>query len=110
MLNEAEVKYKDLHFWAYKLTKQDIIDAGLINTSLVTLLDASVTDTLNITQTFLKGLGNAFNGSEFSIEVTAIGAVGDVVTGTTTGLTTTFTATGYADVEDKIVALLRSRG
>ena len=89
---------------------QDIIDAGLINTSLVTLLDASVTDTLNITQTFLKGLGNAFNGSEFSIEVTAIGAVGDVVTGTTTGLTTTFTATGYADVEDKIVALLRSRG
>ena len=88
---------------------QNIIDSGLINTSLVTLLGSNVGDELEISQTFLKGVGNIFNGSEFSLGVTAVGIVGDDVSGTTSGLTTNYSATGYADVENKVVALLRSR-
>ncbi len=81
---------------------------GSIDLSFLAL--ASTGDTATIADTFLK-VGSGFTGVGLTIYVTNTGvsAAGDI-TGSTTGTTTYFSGAGYSDVEDKIVALLRSRG
>ena len=60
---------------------------------------------------FIKKVGSNFEGSEFNLFVTETGTgLDNSTTGSTTGLTTEFSGASYADVENKIVALLRSRG
>ena len=57
-----------------------------------------------------KKTGSSFTGVSFSLYVKSIGTTGSFTTGTTTGLTSTYAGSAYADVENKLVTLLRSRG
>jgi len=64
----------------------------------------------DVTTVFTK-TGTVFNGAEiqdFYLTSTVSDANG--TTGCTSGLTITYSGTGYTDVENKVVALLRSRG
>lgn len=59
---------------------------------------------------FVKS-GDTFTGATVSVKLTTkISSTGSTYTGITTGFTTLNVGTGYADVENKLVALLRSRG
>ncbi len=83
---------------------------GSINFSFLTTAD--VNDTFSVGATFTK-VGLTFTGLSLSLMVTASGVSGSdsaFVTGATTGQTVYYSGTGYSDVEDKLVALLRSRG
>lgn len=90
---------------------QTLINDGTLLGSLSFLGYASVGNTANIGPFYTK-TGNVFNGVEFSLYVDAKGAdpSGAFITGTTSGVSITYTGTAYADVENKLVALLRSRG
>lgn len=92
------------------LDVQLLIDAGLLTTQLAFLVDAAVSATTTIPCTYIK-TGNVFNGSSFNLYVTDIitGLSGET-TGYTSGVTTSCSGTSYSDVENQIVALLRSRG
>ena len=78
-------------------------------------LDYLVTAAINtpvadITETFEK-VGNTFNGVETSgMELIATGNYLSGTTGTTSGVTIQYSGSGYTAVENKVVALLRSRG
>lgn len=55
--------------------------------------------------------GSTFSGVALTLNITQTGtSAGGFRTGTTTGTTVYYSGTGYSDVEDKLVALLRSRG
>jgi hypothetical protein len=53
---------------------------------------------------------NTFEGESFSTTLIAKGTSGIYITGKTSGVTITYTGTPYADVDNQIVGLLRSRG
>ena len=93
-------------------TIQNLIDEGLLTSQLAFLGLASIGTTGNIPQTFYKS-GSVFYGASFSLAVNATneGLNGtSPITGTTSGLVTKFSGSSYSDVENQIVALLRSRG
>lgn len=54
--------------------------------------------------------GVTYKGASMVIGKTATATTGTFITGFTSGSTTAFTGVPYADVENKLVALLRSRG
>jgi len=92
---------------------QSLINDGTLVTSLAYLGTATTGSTINIGPVYSK-TGGSFSGVSFNIFVnsTNFGTTGSTsgITGTTTGVTITYSATPYSDVEDKLVALLRSRG
>lgn len=74
------------------------------------LVDAASGDTSIVSADYVK-VGDTFTGVSATFYVTSAGnsPAGDI-TGTTSGNTTYLTGTSYSDVENKIVAFLRSRG
>jgi len=82
---------------------------GSLNTALAFLGTASTGDTASIPCTYIK-VGNTFVGSSFNLFVTDVTTVSGAATGHTSGVTTSCSGTSYSDVEDQLVALLRSRG
>jgi hypothetical protein len=93
-------------------TIQTLINEGLISTQLAFLGNASIGATSNISQTFYKS-GSVFYGASFSLSVNANNLLThgtSPITGTTSGLVTKFSGSSYSDVENQIIALLRSRG
>ena len=87
---------------------QSLINNGALTSSLAFLGAATTAATASIGATYLK-TGANFSGISFSLYVTATGTSGSVVTGSTSGITVTYSGTAYADVENQVVALLRSR-
>lgn len=95
------------------LTSADAIVQQLWNDGAVSfdyLASSSVGTLPDVPEVFYKN-GLIFEGAEiqnFYLTTTASDANG--VTGCTSGVTVTYSGTGYSDVENKIVSLLRSRG
>ena len=90
---------------------QTLINNGSIIGNLQFLGYSPVGEEIGVPQTYIK-TGSVFKGVSFDITIDAKGAdpSGAYITGTTSGVTQLFTGTAYADVENKLVALLRSRG
>ena len=84
-----------------------------LNSSLKFLIYATTGTTTTVGPLYSKN-GTTFSGISFSIYVTAAGTgtTGGVIynTGTTSGVTTYYSGSSYSDVENQLVALLRSRG
>jgi hypothetical protein len=91
---------------------QTIFNTGALNSQLNFLSSAATGATATITPTFIKGseTGTAFSGIGFTLRVNESGSVGANITGSTSGVTTHYSGTSYTDVENQLVALLRSRG
>ena len=87
-------------------------DEDKIDDDLEFLATASVGDTSNLGPIYDKPdeTNPTFTGLSYSLEVTEENTVGTIVTGTTSGTTTYFSGSSYTDVDNRIVALLRSRG
>jgi hypothetical protein len=84
---------------------------GLIDLS--GLIAAGTGSTFSFDPTFYKvtETGTLFSGASFDMEVIAAGTDGSGnTTGVTSGVTIQYSASSYSDVENKVVALLRSRG
>jgi hypothetical protein len=90
-------------------TIQTLFDDGLLDTALAGLSTAATGFTASINPIFYKS-GSTFYGASFDYYVTAIGASGSLITGSTTGTSILYSGSSYSDVENQIVALLRSRG
>jgi len=93
---------------------QSLIDDGSLDGSLLTLsygVTGGTGSATTIDATYKK-TGTVFSGVSTTLILTAKGldGTGAFITGTTTGVTTNYTGSGYADVENTLVALLRSRG
>jgi len=90
---------------------QNLIDNGTLSSTLLFLGYSSIGETSNIPANYIK-TGSVFNGVSFDLTIDSKGAdpSGAYITGTTSGVTELYTGTAYADVENKLVALLRSRG
>jgi len=90
---------------------QTLIDEGLLTASLATLSTLATGGTLSVSRTFTKS-GDVFSGLSTTLYVTATGndVSGAFITGTTSGVSLHCSGSGYSDVENKVVALLRSRG
>ncbi len=94
---------------------QNLLDNGGL-TNLTTWLSTAATGTTyNSPLTFMDPTNNSFSGVSFNI--TPTNTLPAFFTGTTTpytaytsGVTAHYSGTGYANIENKIVALLRSRG
>lgn len=91
---------------------QTLINQGLLTANLSFLGTAGTGTTSNIGVTFTK-IGSTFTGSSISLYVDATSYTGagmtTSVTGTTTGVTVYYSGSAYSDVENQLVALLRSR-
>lgn len=88
---------------------QTLINDGSLTSALAFLGSASTGDTATVATTYHK-TGANFSGASFNLYVTAAGTSGVYNTGTTSGVTVYYSGTSYSDVENKVVALLRSRG
>jgi len=82
---------------------------NLIQDQLQYISLLNVGQTGSVTTTFIK-TGNSFTGASFNYIITATGSTGSTLTGVASGVTVTYSGTGYTDVENQLVALLRSRG
>ena len=97
-------------------TVQALIDEGQLVSNLSFLATAETGDTATISATFLSTqANNSFSGVSFNLYVTdtnpsPIPTGATAYTGYTSGVTVHYSGTGFTDVEDKLVALLRSRG
>ncbi len=90
---------------------QDLIDNGSIIGNLQFLGYSPVGEEIGVPATYIK-TGSVFDGASFNLYIDAKGSdpSGAYITGTTSGVTELYTGSAYADVENKLVALLRSRG
>jgi len=87
---------------------QSLWDNGVIG--LDYLSSASIGPVADIPETFEK-VGTLFQGVETSgMEVISTISDGNGTTGVTSGITIQYSGSGYSNVENRIVALLRSRG
>jgi len=86
--------------------------AGEITSSFTNLGNVADGGTISITSPKYVKTGNSFSGATFDMEVTERGTTsgGSIVTGVTSGTVVTYTGTSYSDIEDRVVATLRSRG
>lgn len=88
----------------------DPVEGPALNASLAFLATAATGATASISNTYIK-TGANFSGASFDLYVDAVGTdINGDITGTTTGVTVYYSGTAYSDVENKLVALLRSRG
>ena len=85
---------------------------GQITSSFTNLGNVADGGTISITSPKYVKTGTNFSGATFDMEVIERGttAGGTVVTGVTSGTVVTYTGTSYSDIEDRVVATLRSRG
>jgi hypothetical protein len=90
---------------------QALIDEEVVTDALAGIAALPVAGTLDLADVFYKN-GLTFSGLNTTLVVTANGTNGGgaFITGTTSGISIHFSGTGYSDVENKLVALLRSRG
>ena len=88
---------------------QQLFGDDLLTSTESLLGDANISDNIVVGQTFYKSGANEYVGASFNLFVTNTGTNGSVITGTTTGSSITYSGTGYSDVDNKVVALLRSR-
>jgi hypothetical protein len=90
---------------------QALINDGQLTNDLAYLSSMSIGATSNVAPKFIK-TGNVFNGVSFNIylDYKSYDPSGAFITGVTTGVTVDITGTAYTDVENKLVALMRSRG
>ena len=94
---------------------ENLLDNGEL-TNLTTFLSTATTGTpYNSPVTFTNPTNNSFSGVSFNLTVTntnpsPIPSGATAYTGYTSGVTVHYSATGFIDVENKLVALLRSRG
>ena len=89
----------------------DAVAGPELRTKLAYLGSASTGSSVDISVTYLKN-GSTFTGASFNLYVNATNYTINgttTVTGTTTGTTTYYSGTSYSDVENQLVALLRSR-
>jgi len=95
---------------------QALIDEGQLVSNLSSLASADTGDTINVSTTYLNTqANNVFSGVSFNLTVTntnpsPIPTGATAYTGYTSGVTVHYSGTGFTDVENKLVALLRSRG
>jgi len=66
-------------------------------------------DTLSADTAYVKS-GVSFSGANFTLELVSIGLAGTVLTGVCSGITSTYSGTSYADAEDRVIAVIRSKG
>jgi len=89
---------------------QTLWDNGLLVDELSFLPTSTIGATADIGPIYDK-VGSTYVGASFDLYVDSIGQDGlGNTTGNTTGSTIEYSGTPYSDVENKIVALLRSRG
>ena len=80
-----------------------------VNLNFLATANTGITYTVSTPYTKLPN--NTFTGATFGLIVTSTSATtGNTIVGSVSGYTNYQVATGYADVENKLVALLRSRG
>jgi hypothetical protein len=90
---------------------QNLWDKGLLATTELSLIPSNeVGDIINIDTLMYKKNDNTFEGASFTSTLIAKGNSTCCITGRTSGVTITYTGTPYADVDNQIVGLLRSRG
>ncbi len=90
---------------------QSLYDNGLISNQFTGIGLLSTGQTISITSPQYIKTGSIFSGATFDLTVTAIGSGGTgFVTGTTTGTVVTYTANTYTEIEDSVIATIRSRG
>lgn len=89
---------------------QELIDQNLISDSLAFLGTAATGTTGSIVQTFYKTSGSTFEGVSVDLLVTNTTTTTGGTTGVVSGITSYFDGTSFSDSEDRVVALLRSRG
>ena len=88
---------------------QSLYDGGLLDSQLAFLASAATGATASFGPIYEKN-GSDFDGATVTLYVDATGVDGSGnTTGTTTGTTIQYSGTGYSNIEDKLVALLRSR-
>lgn len=88
---------------------QSLINDGSLTSSLAFLGASATGSTASIPVTYVK-TGPNFSGISFNLIVTQSGLSGSFITGLTSGVTVTYSGSAYSDVENQLVALLRSRG
>ncbi len=93
---------------------QQLIDDGTLSSNLATIsigVVGGAGSATTVPATYKK-IGTTFSGVSTTLILTAKGTTGAgaFITGTTSGVTTYYSGTGYSDVENVLVALLRSRG
>jgi hypothetical protein len=92
---------------------QSLINVGFIADTLSYLATASTGSSQSIGTSYIK-IGSTFTGASFNLYVNATSYTGagmtTSITGTTTGVTVYYSGSSYSDVENQLVALLRSRG
>jgi len=88
---------------------QSLINDGTLTSTLAFLGSTSTGATASTSTVYLK-TGANFSGVSFTLNVTAKGTNAGFITGSTSGVTTYYSGTSFTDVENTIVALLRSRG
>lgn len=88
---------------------QSLIDDGSLTSTLAFLGSSSTGATASTSTTYLK-TGSSFSGVSFTLNVISVGTSGSDITGSTTGVTTYYSGSSYSDVENKIIAVIRSRG
>jgi hypothetical protein len=90
---------------------EDLYDAGETSSLFSNIGTLSTGDTISLTDPKYIKTGCDFSGATFDMEVISQGAGGaGYVTGVTSGTVVTYTASCYEDIEDSVVATLRSRG
>jgi len=88
---------------------QTFINDGTLTSSLAYLGSASTGSSVSFSAVYRK-TGTIFSGISFNLYVNNTGTNGSDITGTTTGVTVYYSGSAYSDVENQLVALLRSRG
>ncbi len=89
-------------------TMQQLYDDNII--SFDNLVSASIGSLPDVDLVFAKS-GLVFNGAEIrNFYLTSTNSNANGTTGCTSGLSISYSGAGYSDVENKVVALLRSRG
>jgi hypothetical protein len=88
---------------------QDLIDEGSLTEALASIATSNIGQVYSIGATYLKN-GNDFEGVSFDYVVTSTGSTANGISGITSGVTTYYSGTSYTGIDDKLVALLRSRG
>ena len=90
---------------------QTLYDSGVLVSNFTTLGTLGTGDTISTTLPAYTSIGSCdFSGATFDMEIITQGNSGGFSTGTTSGTVTTFSATCYSDIDDAVVATLRSRG
>lgn len=87
---------------------QDLWDNGVIGLDFLVTQSVGPLNNINLT---IQKTGTVFEGVEVTnFEMLSITSDANGTTGVTSGVTTQYNGSGYADVEGKLLALLRSRG